>query len=62
VKEQKFKVPKGWKLVPIKPTEKMLDAAEDTYVSTYTGTPVSCPHNVYKAMLKSAPKYKGNEK
>ena len=33
----------------------MLDAGEDTFVPTYTGTPVSCPSDVFNAMLAAAP-------
>ena len=51
-------VPEGWKLVPIEPTHEMLDAGEDTFVPTYTGTPVSAPIDVYRAMLAAAPEAK----
>lgn len=55
-KEKKYPVPKGWKLVPIKPTQEMFDAGEDTFVPCYTGTPVSSPDAVWAAMVKAAPK------
>src|SRR5690606_33647635 len=48
-------IPEGWKLVPIEPTHEMLDAGEDTFVPTYTGTPVSTPIDVCLAMLAAAP-------
>lgn len=48
----------GWKLVPIEPTSEMLGAGEDTFVTTYTGTPVSAPIDVYRAMLAAAPEAK----
>ena len=51
-------IPEGWKLVPIEPTHEMLDAGEDTFVPTYTGTPVSAPIDVYCAMLAAAPEAK----
>ena len=51
-------VPDGWKLVPIEPTSEMLGAGEDTFVTTYTGTPVSAPIDVYRAMLAAAPEAK----
>lgn len=44
----------SWKLVPIEPTIEMLDAGEDTFVPTYTGTPVSAPIDVYRAMIAAA--------
>lgn len=50
--------PEGWKLVPIEPTHEMLDAGEDTYIPTYTGTSVSEPIDVYRAMLAAAPEAK----
>ena len=51
-------VPDGWKLVPIEPTPEMLGAGEDTFVPAYTGTPVSAPIDVYRAMLAAAPEAK----
>ena len=48
----------GWKLVPIEPTHEMLDAGEDTFLPTYTGTPTSSPIAVYRAMLDAAPEAK----
>ena len=51
-------IPEGWKLVPIEPTHEMLDAGEDTFVPTYTGTPASAPIDVYRAMLAAAPEAK----
>lgn len=47
--------PEGWKLVPVEPTEEMVDAGEQTFVSGYKGSPVSTPSNVYAAMLSAAP-------
>lgn len=47
--------PGGWQLVPIEPTEAMLEAGEDTFASGYTGTPISTPADVYAAMLSSSP-------
>ena len=54
----KIKIPKGYILVPKVPTEKMLDAAEHEYVQSYTGTLTACPYDIWKAMIKSAPKFK----
>ena len=51
-------VPDGWKLVPIEPTQEMLDAGEDTFVSSLSGTPTSSPIAVYRAMLAAAPEAK----
>ena len=51
-------IQEGWKLVPIEPTHEMLDAGEDTFFPTYTGTPVSAPIDVYRAMLAAAPEAK----
>lgn len=51
-------IPEGWKLVPIEPTYEMLEAGEGTFVPTYTGTPVSVPFDVYRAMLAAAPEAK----
>ena len=48
----------GYKLMPIEPTQEMLDAGEDTFVPTYTGTPASSPIAVYRAMLAAAPEAK----
>lgn len=50
--------PDGYKLVPIEPTRKMLDAGEDTFVSSLSGTPTSSPIAVYRAMLAAAPEAK----
>ena len=44
------KVPEGWKLVPVEPTEEMLNACWDTPYSSYI--------RKYKAMLAAAPEYK----
>lgn len=46
-------VPEGKILVPIVPTEKMLEAGENTFRSGYTGTPTSTPEDVYEAMIKA---------
>ena len=51
-------IPEGWKLVPIEPTHEMLYAGEDTFIPTYTGTPVSAPIDVYRAMIAAAPEAK----
>lgn len=48
-------VPEGYKLVPVEPTEAMLEAGESTFTSGYTGTPTSSPDKVYQAMLAAAP-------
>lgn len=52
-------VPEGWKLVPIEPTVAMLNAGEDTFISTYTGTPTSDPDTVWAAMIAAAPSPEG---
>jgi hypothetical protein len=51
-------VPEGWVVVPIKPTQRMLQAGEETFVPCYTGTPVSSPKAVWQAMIEKAPKPK----
>lgn len=48
----------GWKLMPVEPTQEMLDAGEDTFVSSLSGTPTSSPITVYRAMLSAAPEAK----
>lgn len=46
-------IPEGWKLVPIEPTERMLDVGESNY---QYGEPSSYKAGlVYKAMLNAAP-------
>lgn len=55
-KKETMKVPKGWVLVPKKPTQEMFDAGDDTFVSAYTGTPTTTPDKVWAAMVKAAPK------
>jgi hypothetical protein len=44
----------GVALVPKEPTVAMLDAGEETFVSGYSGTPVSTPASVWTAMLAAA--------
>lgn len=44
-------IPEGWKIVPVEPTEKMLDALYAVEIADDTLS--------YKAMLSSAPDYKG---
>ena len=44
----------GLCLAPVEPSLAMLDAGEETFVSGYSGTPVSTPHNVWKAMIAAA--------
>lgn len=46
-------------VVPREPTEAMLEAGEDTFVSGYTGTPTSSPEDVWKAMLSATPTVNG---
>lgn len=48
-------VPASYALVPVEPTQAMLDAAEDAYVSGYTGTPTASPEEVWSAMIAAAP-------
>jgi len=45
------KVPEGWKLVPIEPTDEMLDAAQDAVDDTFRLDIV----RTYSAMLAAAP-------
>jgi hypothetical protein len=45
-------VPEGWKLVPIEPTDEMLDAAQAIVVDIYRVD----ADRVYAAMLKNVPK------
>lgn len=54
-------VPDGWKLVPVEPTAKMLQAAEGTGSRSYTGTFVVLPDAAYRAMLAAAPQPEGGE-
>ncbi len=49
----------GWRLVPEIQTKEMYEAGEDTFVPSYTGTPVSTPGLVWEAMLNVAPKPPG---
>lgn len=51
-----MKIPKGWKLVPLVPTEKMMKKAETVYFSGCTGTQTAAPDDVWKAMVSAAPK------
>lgn len=51
-------VPQGWKLVPVKPTEEMLDAGADAG----NGHDWSGPDVVYEAMLAAAPQPKEQSK
>jgi hypothetical protein len=44
----------GVALVPVEPTAAMLDAGEETFVSGYSGTPISTPRAVWSAMLAAA--------
>ena len=41
----------GYVVVPVEPTRKMLEAAEDAYTCGYTGTPTAVPAYVWKAMI-----------
>lgn len=43
-------------IVPVEPTEEMLEAAEAVYFHTYTGTPTATPGSVYAAMLTASQK------
>ncbi|WP_019558530.1 hypothetical protein [Thioalkalivibrio sp. ALE12] len=45
--EQAQTVPSGWQLVPVEPTEQMIEATEDV---------IDCPVSMYYAMLAAAPK------
>ena len=45
----------GWRLVPEEPTIEMIDAGDNAYEPTYTGTYTSDPCTVYRAMLAAAP-------
>ena len=53
---QKTIVPDGYKIVPINPTKEMLEAAEQCYFHTYTGTATMVPDRCYAAMIEAAPK------
>ncbi len=35
------------------PSHAVIEAGDDTFVPSYTGTPVSTPENVWQAMLKA---------
>jgi len=51
VREYKPPVPDGWKLVPIKPTRKMLMSVDKITVPT-----ISCAEETWELMLKAAPR------
>lgn len=59
VKECKaeFKVPDGWKLVPLEPTGEMVDASVEEW-HTNEGFLDDMNKMMYKAMLAVAPEYK----
>ena len=44
----------GLVAVPTEPTSAMLQAGEDCFVPSYTGTPIATPDDIYKAMIKAA--------
>lgn len=44
-------LPAGYVIVPIEPTEAMLEAGKATFFRTYAGTATSTPHSVWKAMV-----------
>ena len=48
------KVPEGWRLVPVEPTDEMRDAALD-FVATAPQQSVTV-QNIYRVMLSAAPK------
>lgn len=55
-------VPEGWQLVPMKPIEAMIDAADNTAACVYDtgcGSYLDNPEEVYRAMLAAAPKPEG---
>lgn len=55
-------VPDGWQLVPVEPTEAMIDASDDEARCVYDtgcGSYLDNPEDVYKAMLSAAPKLGG---
>ena len=45
----------GWQLVPVKPTQAMIAAADDAYSRGYSGTATAHPATVYIKMLAAAP-------
>lgn len=52
------RVPDGWKLVPIEPTQEMIDAVIEEEFGMNGATHLSY-RQLYKAMLSAAPEYKG---
>lgn len=44
----------GWAVVRKEPTVKMLEAGEDSFFTTYTGTLTSTPSAVWSAMLAAS--------
>lgn len=47
--------PKGWKLVPVEPTDKMLDAAMNAPAYGHPETAVPSMSSIYRSMLRAAP-------
>lgn len=56
VRAQAEAVPKGWKLVPVEPTEKMLFAGSSAAETDAFGCKSAWPSDTYRAMLAAAPK------
>ena len=52
-REPEFKVPDGWKLVPVEPNHGMIVAAASDHEGDFY-----LPVSLYKAMLSAAPEYK----
>lgn len=54
IKNTTVAVPDGWQLVPIEPTEAMINAA---HKNNFARCMQNGPLNTYSAMLSAAPKY-----
>jgi hypothetical protein len=53
-------IPEGWQLVPIEPTEEMLDEIAGAKWNLLSPTKQANEIAAYKAMLSASPKYKGD--
>ena len=58
-RKQEFKVPDGWKLVPLEATPEMWIAAENLAADEYSlGVYADEVRDMYASMLSAAPEYK----
>lgn len=54
-------VPEGWRLVPVEPTESMLNAAWSTALETERGLLLDSFDDAYKAAMAAAPQHGGSD-